>query len=95
MKTLFQTGERVLVKNLHEGGTDCCFGVTYEMQDMSGEIVTISDVYELISGEPHSDQTTGRYCVLEDPDGWMWCDNCFEKLHPEINDIDFDVGELL
>ena len=95
MKTLFQKGERVLVKHLHEGDEDCCFGVTYEMQEFSGKIVTIANAFELIPDDAHYDQTTGRYCVLEDPDDWMWCDNCFEKLQPEINDVDFDVGELL
>lgn len=94
MATLFQKGERVLVKR-SLSDEDCCFGLVWEMKDFCGEVVTIADAYKLQSDDANYGLTTGRYCVLEDPDDWMWSDNCFEKLQPEIEDVDIDVNCLI
>ena len=94
--TKFQVGEQVLVEaDLGQENEVCCFGVVPNMLEFCGRIVTISEASTIDSTSMYYGRTTGKYRLLEDPDGWSWCDNCFEPLQPEIKDVDFDISELL
>ena len=96
MNTFFEEGELVLVKsNLGHDTEVCCYGVVPDMKQFCGEIVKILRVVELEADDPYVNKTTGRYYIEGDPDQWIWCDNCFEKLQPEIADVNLDVSELL
>ena len=66
--SLYQVGDVVRVK---DGFTKCSSHFVDEMREFFGREVTISHV---------SQNTEGRYNIVEDSGFWWWSDDCFEGI---------------